>query len=397
MILINIVLFLCLFVVCFAGRADPELDNAIDASVANLKQTIAARTKLAKSVGLSTAADDLWIATAYKNIGMMIQSKGIHLHLGGDRVQREALENYNLALAIDKGRTESLNIQILYLKGLLLKMMGLGQESLDCLIKLESEYTLSEHDQSFVYFQKGDTLQMLGKTEEAVKYFHLSLQLRPCKTSRYYQYVQACKDIRSLTKQDWLNILNEIQLKLKECENKSNINTASNQLGSSDLINEEDEEEVDMSGLEVLAKITKISTLNTRNPTAAADLPSYITFDDAETTNNHTPTVNSGIYYALYTAAEKAQRYALAWWYLEYANNLEKSLRPVKFNRNEATEQGKQVLQAFTPDLLNSLAYMKGKASKVPIFIVGFMRYDIITVVGFIGFYGFYSKTLHVT
>jgi tetratricopeptide (TPR) repeat protein len=370
-------LLLVLFVVCVSrclcGRADPKLDGAIDASVANLRALISNKQKLSSSMGVTTAADDLWVASAYKNIGLMLQSKGIRQHLGGDRLQREALENYNLALSIDKGRTVSLNVQILYLKGMLLKMMGLGQESLDALEKLEHEYPLSDHDRSALYFQRADTLQMLGRSKEASQNFRKSLLLRPCRTERCYQYVNACKDVPTYSKQDWLDILDEIQRKLKACETSS----GANRLGTADemerqrIISAESDVEDGSIDEGALSGLTVVATSGSDNT-----VESHLIFDDHEKEDGVSGT-NSAVYWALYIAAEKAGRNALAWWYLEHANNLEKSLRAVKFDRKDAVTQANQVLSAFTPDLLNSLSFMKGKASKVPIFIVGFMRYGV--------------------
>lgn len=344
------------------------MDGAIDATVSRLRAHIESRLSAIQASGSEySAEDEIWVANAYKSIGLMLQSKGIRQHLGGDRLQREALENYNLALSLDKGRTISLNVQIHYLKGMLLKMMGLGKESLESLDHLE-EFVLSDHDQASVDFQRADTLQMLGRTKEANLFFKSSLTLRPCRTERFYQYVNSCKDLGSFTKQDWLEVLDNIQAKLKECEAKKNgpNNAEQPALTSSDPYTDDDEdnEESDHSG-------NLVTTSKSAVPSKEAQ--SYLIFDDSDSAEGISGT-NSAVYWALYIAAEKAGRYALAWWYLEYANNLEKNIRAVKFDRNEVITQTAQILGAFTTDLLDSLAYMKGKASKVPIFIVGFMR-----------------------
>lgn len=354
---------------CRCGRADPQMDGAIDATVARLKSHIDAR--LASRGSDYSAEDEMWVAAAYKSIGLMLQSKGIRQHLGGDRLQREALENYNLALSLDKGRTISLNVQIYYLKGMLLKMMGLGSESIESLDQLD-DFVLSDHDKASVDFQRADTLQMMGRTVEANTFFKSSLQLRPCRTERFYQYVNSCKDLGTFSKQDWLEILDYIQAKLKECEAKRNGPNKTEQPTitgiDTDAEDEDDAEESDVAGN--LVPTEKSAALST---SAGKEIESYLLFDDNDSPEGISGT-NSAVYWALYIAAEKAGRYALAWWYLEYANNLEKSIRAVKFDRSEVSTQTIQILSAFTTDLLDSLAYMKGKASKVPIFIVGFMR-----------------------
>jgi tetratricopeptide (TPR) repeat protein len=368
----TLVILFCLAVTCYAGRPDPEMDGAIDASVANLKKVISNRQALANSLGVTTAADDLWTASAYKNIGLMLQSKGIRQHLGGDRLQREALDNYDLALSIDKGRTPSLNVQILYLRGMLLKMMGLGQESLDSLAKLENDYRLSDHDKSALFFQRADTLQMLGRSKEASQNFRKSLQLRPCRTERYYQYVNACKDVPTFSKQDWLDVLDEIQRKLKACEAKMNAPEGDSRFKTLGMAGEANGDDSDEEDEDELAGLNLVAQTGTAVENDVKE--SFLIFDDHEKEDGISG-VNSAVYWALYIAAENAGRSALAWWYLEHANSLEKSLRAVKFDPKDATTQATQVLSAFTPELLDSLAYMKGKASRVPIFIVGFMRY----------------------
>lgn len=369
------------------GRPDPVVDNAMDASIANLKRMIENRQAILKRKDFddtSAVDDELWMASAYKNIGLMLQSKGIRQHLGGDRLQREALENYNHALSLDKSRTMSLNVQIFYLKGMLLKMMGLGEESLAALDNLSS-YELSDHDEASSYFQRADTLQMMGRSLEASEYFKKSLTLRPCKTERYYQYVNACKDTGTFDKQDWSDILDEIQLKLKECENrklsadKDTTDKVLLEVGTSGEVQQEFESgtSVELVGPDSSKSATSVQTSPTKRKRTLqkrkTPLESHLIFDDNESDEGFSGP-NSAVYWALYLAAEKAGRGALAWWYLEHANNLEKSLRSVKFDPKEATTQAKQIVGAFTPELLDSLSYMKGKGSKVPIFIVGFMR-----------------------
>lgn len=307
-------------------------------------------------------------------------------------------------------------------------MMGLGKESLDSLDSLAT-YELSDHDKAASYFQRADTLQMMGQSVQASEYFKQSLSLRPCKTERYYQYVNACKDTGVLNKQDWSDILDEIQQKLKACEGTKGLASLGDDaketldidpngdIMESDTADEdedeEDDEEDDFVGEvwdEEESVLHSVATLHTKRaahitthskskqqslPTkaakatkavktktkskvkaqAAVHLESHLIFDDdREKSEDGFSSPNSAVYWALYIAAEKAGRNALAWWYLEYANNLEKSLRAVKFDPHDATTQTKQIVGAFTPELLESLSYMKGKGSKVPIFIVGFMR-----------------------
>ena len=389
----TLLLFAAFIGTCICGSYDPQRDGPVDASIANLKRVIGHRSEVVSALQYTSAEDDLWLASAYKNLGLMLQSKGIRQHLGGDRLQREALDNYNIALSIDKGRTVSLNVQINYLKGMLLKMMGFGEDSLEAYAKA-LEYYLSDHDRASIYFHKADTLAMLGQKMEAKLHFHQALQLRPCRTERYYQYVNACKDLDAFSKQDWLDLLDEVQRRVKDCE--SSAAAAAQQAAAtagdgglkpaaigdgkeSDNADDVYIDEVDEEEDEKHSTGTAVAVPSSGSEGAAGP-ESYLLLVDSDYASESTAGgghsgPNSAVYWALYIAAEKAGRPALAWWYLEHANSLEKSLREGKFSREDAAMQAHQVTGAFTVELLDSLSFMRGgKASKVPIFIVGFMR-----------------------
>jgi tetratricopeptide (TPR) repeat protein len=408
--LLSLLIVLCLFSFCFAGHYNEATDGPLDANIEKFKQTLSVRGPQILKKSPPSIEEEVWLATAYKNLGLMLQSKGIRQHLGGDRIQREALDNYNKALTIDNGRTKSLSIQINYLKGMLLKMMGFGDDSLASYLAAE-QFELSDHDLASVYFHKADVLQMMGRVEEANTYFRLSLDLKPCRVERYYQYVNSCNDLKSLGKPDWIQLLDNIQAKLKLCENKD-----------SSLIESTSKIKEVVASLVVDGKgIIKPGGVVVNSHAKRKHRKSYLLFDDSDyqetayeneednhgeededeadeedvedyavavlrkqqrgklRRNSHATyapmKLNSAVYWALFTVAEKAGRPALAWWYLEYANKLEKELRENKFNREDATQQANQIMGAFTPELINSLTYMKGKGSKVPIFIIGFMRY----------------------
>ena len=202
---------LCSYVV--HGGAGPDV--AMEKGIENMRKTISAKLFHIKQRTLSNE-DELWLANAYKNLGLMIQSKGIKQHMGGDRLLREALGHYETALNYDQERTVAINVQVLYLRGILLKMMGFGDDAIESYEKALL-YSLSELDQSSIHFHLADCLQMMGRVQEAKENFEISLRLRPCRTDRYYQYVNNCKDV-GISQTDWEELFELIRSRLEACE-----------------------------------------------------------------------------------------------------------------------------------------------------------------------------------
>jgi len=88
--------------------------------------------------------------------------------------------------------------------------------------------------------------------------------------------------------------------------------------------------------------------------------------------------VSSSAYRAMFIAAHNAEEYSLAWESLETSNRLEKQTRAVKFDRQQAIQQLRQLKSIFQKTFWDGLITpaVKKKSSTFPIFIVGMMRFD---------------------
>lgn len=326
------------FISCLAS------DNEL--IIANIRLRIVSQIEIIKGKlarHMDTTSDELWVASAHKNLGLLLQTQGMQYKgLGEEPFLLDALANYDLALTLDKNRTVSMSVQVLFLKATVLKVLGRGEASLEAFGRLVA-LQLSNHELSVVLFHRASTLSMLGCDREAADSIRESLILLPCKTDRYYHFVRAVQSAGLRTKVQWLVILEEIQLKLKVCR--------------------------DIQGVEV--------SVNAQAHSSAKYPPHsnvvHRIYDESATEQGHNPP-NSEVYYALYVAAEGAERTTLAWWYLEKANTLQRNLNSAKINAALTTQQSKHIIHSITPDFLNSMAYMAGAGSQVPIFIVGFLR-----------------------
>jgi len=278
-------------------------------------------------------------------LGLLLQTQGMkHRGVKEELFLLDALANYDLALTLDKNRTLDMGVQVIFLKGTLLKALGRGDASLEEYNRLMA-VQLTEHERSVALIHRASTLSMLGRKSEAVDSIHESLTLLPCKTERYYQYVLAVQSANSCTKAQWILILDEMQLNQKTCH------------------------DIQMYGLEVNANAQAHSSVQYVPHNNVV----HRIFDGSETEQGHSPP-NSDIYYALHLAADRAQRTTLAWWYLEKANTLQKNLNGVKSNAALTIQQTRHIIHSMTPDLIASMAYMAGAGSTVPIFVVGFHR-----------------------
>jgi tetratricopeptide (TPR) repeat protein len=307
---------------------------------------------------------DLW-----RKLGIILQSKDIRHHQGGGRLQPEALEAFNNALRLDEGRTQSLNIQVNYLKGILLKMMGSGDESLQSL-DLALEHKLTTSDWSSVSYHKGEAFLMLGQIPAAAQWYRKSIKLAPCKTDRYYSFVQACRELKTMTREKWIALMNEIRHVMQACLSDEELNVSFEEFDSLDrsIVDGED------SSQEITNGTSSGDDDEEELEEEDYSLQSYLQFNDDGDDSNTFNVENSAVYWALYITAEKAERFSLAWWYLDKANALEKSRREIKYQREDTLGQRNQITGVFQKGFWDSLPDMSGDSSRTPIFIIGMMR-----------------------
>lgn len=366
-----------LFLLCTADTyaslsANRQMEHSIDEKITAMRRVIRN-----DKTAMVTTRDDNWLAESYKNLGMLLQTKETIHHHGGNSLQKEALDAFNNALLFDNKRSPSIAIHVNYLKGTLLMMMGLSDDALAA-IDAALAYPVSKLDRAALYGMRADILKMMGEVKLANTFYNKSIEMNPSCNDRYFNYINTCKDkviASDLTEEDWLQILKRLQDALKRCEDGDDpeqvqiLNPkAKRQPRLADRIYVDEDEFSDDGG--EFAVDSKGLVDNDRSFTITV-LDSYIPI------NNDFKYINTKMYSAIYNAAEQAKRYALAWWYLNKGNEQEKKERMVKFNRQEAIQQAGQISTAFTASLIHSLPVVKDTTSNVPIFIVGFMRYDV--------------------
>ena len=158
------------------------------------------------------------LAQLWKNLGMLLQAKDLQEHTGMSHIQRDALKAFNEALRIANGTMPALELQVLYLKGVLLRTMGFGHESIEALNSAISECVYNEEDKSILLFNKAEALRMIGNHSHAYIYYHAAVCRNRCRTQWYYQYVNAYKEMQGVTSNDWLSLLKEIIHTVDQCE-----------------------------------------------------------------------------------------------------------------------------------------------------------------------------------
>jgi len=367
-------MMLCLFFYCAAYTyaslsANRQIENSIDEKITTLRRVIR------NDKALISTRDDNWLADSYKNLGMLLQTKETIHHHGGNSLQKEALDAFNNALLFDNKRSPSIAIHVNYLKGTLLMMMGFGDDALAA-IDAALAYPVSRLDRAALYGMRADILKMMGDVRLANTFYNKSLEMNPSCDDRYFNFISTCKDkaiASDLSQDDWLQILKRLQDALKRCEDDNDENEKMQILNPKAMEQPRlagkmymNEDEFSEDGEEVIVD-SKGMVNNDRSFTITV-LDSYIP------SNHDFKHINTKMYSAIYNAAEQAKRYALAWWYLDKSNELEKKERLVKFNRQEAVQQAGQISTAFTASLIHSLPVVRDTTSKLPIFVIGFMR-----------------------
>ena len=372
-----VLLLLTFIAVCYGGAAaNPELDRQIDSLRFIVRETA------------EKPENRHYLADAWRKLGILLQSKDIRHHQGGGQLQPEALEAFDKALELDAGKTAALNIQVYYLRGILLKMMSRGEDALQSLSRV-LEYKLSKSDKASVYFHKGEAYLLLGQIPQASRYYRHSIKLLPCKTDRYYSYVQSCREIKTMKKDKWADLLTEIRSILKSCLAGEEVDPMDFKEYDAHLkeLAKEQKKQAARNKLDGIRIATDEELDDEESEDSEDELddddsqdeevdyygrPSYLQMGESDDGTSNIE--NSSVYWALYIAAEKAERYSLAWWYLEKANTIEKNSREIKFNPEDARAQQQQVTTVFQKGFWDSLPDMSGESSRVPIFIVGMMR-----------------------
>lgn len=159
-------------------------------------------------------------ATTWRSLGMLLQTKDVHQHKGGGALRPESYQAFTNAIVCNNGRDSGLSYQIHQHRGILLKMMGRGDEAIsDHDEALKVAATTIERVNSM--YHKANALVMLGRISEAVDLYKRALQITPCDTSIYHALVQCYMEKHMLNKTEWGNLLTTIEKSIV-CEGNSN-------------------------------------------------------------------------------------------------------------------------------------------------------------------------------
>eukprot|EP01041_Mallomonas_annulata_P013383 gene13383-28372_t len=283
----------------------------LSAKISELKSQIATF----QSVG----GRDTEKANAWGDLGLLLQLKDIRIHEGGGALQSEALDCFNKALALAKDNDIRLRISINQNKGILLKMMGRGEEAL---IAHDAVYELSvnKFDQASAIYHKAEAFTMLGRVKEAIQLYKRALTIQPDGLATYLPLVKGLKELNEYSKEEWKELLKEIQKKLKNY----------------------DDGKYDMSE-----------------------------YESAMLWQSTSGELSSEVYWALFELADKIGEQDLAWRYLEQAHAMQKR-KFTTFDEPLDDSKTESILGVFKEGFWPSPPV--GLDSMVPVFIVGMMR-----------------------
>ena len=266
-------------------------------------------------------------ADAYRKLGLLYQSRDAHFHAGGVD-KPKALDAFNQALEWDDGNTASLMIQVNHHKGMLLKMMNRGKESLDAL-EQGLQYAETNHDQAGLLHSMADSLVFMANVDKAIDVYKETLHLAPYNLESYLPLTNCYKEKNMLSKQEWLEFLEEME----------------------NVVDQWNQGDFDRPELRDDIRRSSLTT-------------SSVTILSGEITT-------SAIYWAMFTAAEKASKLDLAWEYLEEAHRIEMVVKGSSFDGKSLIQQTRNIKSIFHPEFWPPGV---GDDSHAPVFIVGMMR-----------------------
>lgn len=175
------------------------LDNQID----NVKNMLGNKAALRNN--------DLLHADLWRRLGLMLQTKDVRQHVGGGALQPEALAAFDNALKFNDDLDLELSFQVYQHRGMLLKMMGRGDEAIR---SHDMAYSLSSNpnEKADAMSQKGAAQVMLGRVSEAINSYKRVLSIYPQHLSTYLPLVQAHLELGNFTSSDWSVLLKDIEI-----------------------------------------------------------------------------------------------------------------------------------------------------------------------------------------
>lgn len=158
------------------------------------------------------------LGSQYARLGSLYQSSDVRWHNGG-KYKPYALENFNRALTYDLAEDEK--ILVLQRKGMLLKMMSKGIEAVETHQQVLNMADVSREDAADAYVHMADAQSMMGQVPEALKSLNKASELNPNNLEVYYPMVQACKELKCRTVEEWAQLVGEMEGALLRSKNPS--------------------------------------------------------------------------------------------------------------------------------------------------------------------------------
>lgn len=318
-------IILCLWVICSETRV---IDSSSTSSQLVDQNSVRKRNDAALEAQINVLRESLENdpsnPAGWLHLGLLLQSMDMRHHNGG-ALQDDILESFDEALSRAHPLNHNIRIRANMHKGMLLKMMSKGEESLNC-YDTALRVATNGRDRSSAMYHKADTLVMMGRLKEALIIYNDSMKLAPWRIDTYLPIVSIYDEMKSLSPSQWEDLFHEIETVYLNCSSMSMHEESKN--------------------------------------------PSIVHAHEIEACN---PRQASGCLWSLYRSAEKAGLYSEAWKYLELAHEVEIEKREsYEYDPEKAWAQTTNIFSVFSSSFFPNPPV--GHPSKVPIFIVGMMR-----------------------
>ena len=210
-----------IFRFCLGGGAAPEVLLEINNNIETLKSQL---KNMGNDDGRKYEKAQLWA-----NLGMALQVKDVRIHEGGGALQPEALHAFDEALSLADKADKRLLITVNQFKGILLKMMGRGEESVaahDIVIEIAE----SDYDKASAIFNKAEALSMLGRLKESIEFYRETLRINPDALQTYLPMIKVLRELNEFSKEEWHALVKEMKDALNKWQN-SEFDTSSHSQG----------------------------------------------------------------------------------------------------------------------------------------------------------------------
>jgi hypothetical protein len=312
----------------------------------------------------SMKAADLW-----RRLGLLLQTKDIRQHVGGGLLQPEALDAFDKAIMLNDDRDGTISYQVYEHRGILLKMMGRGEEAIIS-HNFAIDFAANKVEKCEAMSNKAAALVMLGRVSAAATLYKQTISLCPDKTSYFLPLVQCYLELGGANVSAWQELMETVESVLPVRESfayyssPDKYNNANKQLRisvsgdatDSEVDNDDEDEHYDSDD-----ENNAVSSEKSSSESSTSGV-------DTAFNRNH----GSSVYWALFEVAHRLGAYAKAWFYLEKAHVVESLHRNVDMGADESiATQVNQIKSIFTPSFW---PVGVGLESKAPVFIVGMMR-----------------------